>query len=590
MESKEYDDWTTLRPYQRKAVNNTKEAWLKGHNNNLTVMPTGTGKGVLAGQIIAEEVAQGKRILFVAHRGELLAQEQKVLQDHWPEVVEKSGIIQGGKDVWDKQVTFASVQSLMRSDARRLKKAMSAGPYSLLIIDEAHHSVSPTYIDLIQQVSTHTVGTTCQCLRMLGLTATPERGDGKQLGDIWALTGHYTYEEAIHNGHIVPPFFEVAEVPGLREKLGEVKLTTGEGGYSDYESASLAEVVLRTAIVTHTAKLIKEKASTRKGIVYTTSVLQAASTAEAINSHGIPAALLTGRTPEKEREQILADLREGKKLRFVVNCGVLTEGYDDTSIDCIVLARPTRSKTLFLQTIGRGLRKHPDKTDCLVLDLVAASQEHQLMSAGVVLRTVFGSAPNEEGQDPKPRTPFDSWDKTRNRTLFNWINVKEVLRRETLWPGQTDAPDYDVWCLPVGRQGTVAVLGLGGDPSGAEWLAVYIPKSRDEPFQYPVHRLVTLSTALGYSEDVVRRAEKIYAVDGPGVSDLAYSKRGWRGNPTSPASAALAMRYGVPLGKNQGETTDRLTAFFAARNLYPWWLRMKGEQDIPDWDRAPLVW
>lgn len=363
------------RPYQLVARERVEAAWAEG-GNPLLVMATGTGKTV-TGLLVAEQIRG--RVVWLAHRQELLDQPLGAL---WYGQRE-AGIVQAGRDAADARIVFASVQTLDSDE--RLQGVLAHGYPELLVVDEAHHSVSPSHrrvIDALRGPGT----------RLLGLTATADREDDRDLGELWTVAYSLGIVEAIDGGYLLPPYAAVVRCPGL--DLSKVS------GRRDYDDAELGEALLAAHIVEHTVAVMdqahvaarlpqrdEQRSLTARGrscLVVTATVEQARLTAEALTAAGWRARAVSGDTPRDERARLLKAFQRGD-IDVLCNAAVLTEGTDLPRCDCVVLARPTRSWSLFCQILGRGLRLWEGQRECLVLDLAGATEDHSLVSAPALI-------------------------------------------------------------------------------------------------------------------------------------------------------------------------------------------------------------
>lgn len=344
---------TELREYQIDVLNRIDAAVATGTRRIILVAPTGSGKTVMAADLINRNLEAGRRILFMAHRRELISQAAKKLFD----VGVDSGIIQAGFPMRvGEPVQVASVQTLW---ARAMRgSAIELPPANVVIVDEAHRAMARTYRKIIDEFPAAII---------IGLTATPCRGDGRGLGSIFeAIIECPSTDELIKGGYLVPTKVYAPSTPNLKG----VKIVAG-----DYVENQLSERVdkpqLVGDIVTHWLKL----ANGRKTIVFAVDVAHSVHIRDEFLKADVKAAHIDGNTPAEERDQILKDFRDDN-LEVVTNCQILTEGYDEPSVSCIVLARPTKHMGLYRQMIGRVLRPYAEKTHALVLDHAGATFQH----------------------------------------------------------------------------------------------------------------------------------------------------------------------------------------------------------------------
>ena len=354
-----------LRPRQTLLVERSLAA-LGLHGNTLAVAPTGSGKTVMlsavAGRLLADPDAKA---CILAHRTELTGQNRKKFSRVNPGL--STSVFDAKQKSWEGQATFAMVQTLSREAHLQQMPTLD-----LLVIDEAHHASSPTYRDVIDKVLARNPKA-----GIFGLTATPNRGDGKGLREVFTnVADQITLGEMIASGHLVPPRTFVIDV-GVQEALKNVRRTATD--FDMDEVASILDKRLITeAVITHW----KEKAATRKTIIFCSTIAHAQNVCEAFVAAGVHAVLIHGELPDGDHRARLAEYQSGD-AQVVVNVAVLTEGYDYPPTSCVVLLRPSSYKSTFIQMVGRGLRTidpeiYPGviKTDCIVLDFGTASLMH----------------------------------------------------------------------------------------------------------------------------------------------------------------------------------------------------------------------
>ena len=349
---------TKLRPYQTEAIERTTSAF-KTYNRVLLVMATGTGKTVVFVRI-GQLMRPYGRILVVAHREELLIQAAKKFAAI---TGMKTGIEQGSKRVNRRvlpDVVCASVQSI----ANRLDD-FDREAFSLIINDEAHHSVAHTY----QAVHAH-----FETARVLGVTATPDRMDGRTLGTLYEHCAFsYDLPTAVREGWLVPLHGLQIHIDGLN--FEQVRTTAGDLNERDLDKILNVESILHAM-----AKAIVEHASERKTIIFCVTVGHAEHLAAVLNEYRPGRAVsIDGSMGKRKRAEILSGYASGE-TQYLCNCALLTEGIDIPDISCIVMARPTLSRGLYSQALGRGTRQAAGKEDSLVLDFAGNSGRHQLIA------------------------------------------------------------------------------------------------------------------------------------------------------------------------------------------------------------------
>ena len=346
-------DAPQLRPYQVAAVDRIEA---DPHRRSLMVAPTGSGKTVIAVELIRRARARGERILFVDHRREITAQTCRKL---WDFRIDHGTVQSGFPPRPGEPVQVASIQTV---HARAIRGSTSYLPAAdLIVIDEAHHARAATYQRLIAAYPS---------ARILGLTATPCRGDGRGLGNIFeSLIEVATVGGLIAAGWLVP----TQVYAPIRPDLTGVAVRRG-----DYAENQLAARVNTDRLVGDIVEYWFKLAERRKTVIFATGVAHSVHLRDEFRRAGVLAEHVDGSTPTEERDTMLERLAGGD-IEIVTNCQVLTEGWDCPEVSCIVLARPTKSLELFRQMVGRVLRPAPGKTNALVLDHAGAVFEHGLV-------------------------------------------------------------------------------------------------------------------------------------------------------------------------------------------------------------------
>lgn len=342
-----------LRPYQQEARAAVEGQWDEGVRRTLLVLPTGCGKTIVFAKIAEDCVKAGQRVLILAHRGELLDQAADKIKKSTGLgcAVEKAE--QTSLDSW-YQVTVGSVQTLMRE--KRLSQ-FDPGHFGTIIIDEAHHCISDSYQRVLQYFEDSNV---------LGVTATPDRGDMRNLGNYFeSLAYEYTLPKAIREGYLSP--IKALTVP-LKLDLSGVGVNAG-----DFKAGDLGG-----ALAPYLHQIAEEMVKycwDRKTVVFLPMVKTSQKFRDILCEKGFRAAEVNGES--QDRAQVLADFDSGK-YNVLCNSMLLTEGWDCPSVDCVVVLRPTKVRSLYSQMVGRGTRLYPGKDHLLLLDFLWHTERHEL--------------------------------------------------------------------------------------------------------------------------------------------------------------------------------------------------------------------
>jgi len=353
-----------LRDYQTAAIQSIYDWFGAGKDAPLIVTPTGSGKSVILAEFIRRAVTEYRdtTILVTTHVKELVEQDARAIKTIWPHA--SVGIYSAGLGKRQlKNITVASIQSIYR-------RKEFYGRFDLIIIDEAHlipHKSSGMYRTLLD----HSMKAN-PLTKLIGLTATPYRLDTGMLhqGE-GALFDGISYEanvkDLIEQGYLCPLHCQ----HGDQVDLSKVSKVGGE-----YNLGQLSEVMCALKLIEHHADIMVKRCADRNAwLIFCVTVEHASQMTAALLRRGIPASYVSGDMPNAERDQVILDFKQGR-TRALVNCQVLTTGFDHPVIDAVVMLRPTLSPGLYVQMIGRGLRMHESKTDCLVLDCGGNVKRH----------------------------------------------------------------------------------------------------------------------------------------------------------------------------------------------------------------------
>ena len=342
-----------LRPYQREAVNAIEDEWGKGVKRTLLVLPTGTGKTICFAKVTEDRVRMGDRVLILAHRGELLDQARD-------KIAKSTGlgcsVEKAEESCLDSfyRITVGSVQTLMRQS--RLDR-FKPDHFGTIIIDEAHHALSPSYRNVIDYFDG---------AKVLGVTATPDRGDMKNLGEVFdSLAYEYRITQAIKQGYLCK--IKALTIP-LKLDISKVGISAG-----DYKVGEIGTAL--DPYLDQIADQMAEHCMNRKTVVFLPLIATSQKFRDILEKRGFRAAEVNG--DSEDRAEILADFEAGK-YNVLCNSMLLTEGWDCPSVDCIVVLRPTKVRGLYCQMVGRGTRLSPGKDHLLLLDFLWMTEKHEL--------------------------------------------------------------------------------------------------------------------------------------------------------------------------------------------------------------------
>lgn len=342
-----------LRPYQNEARAAIQESWAQGIAKTLLVLPTGCGKTIVFSKLIEDRIRLGERGLVLAHRGELLEQAADKLRQATGLrcAVEKAEQSCLGRF---ERVVVGSVQTLMRP--KRLA-AFRKDFFDFIVVDEAHHCLSDGY----QRVLSH-----FHEARVLGVTATPDRGDKKNLGQYFeTLSYEYTLPKAIQEGYLSP--IKAQTIP-LNLDLRGVGIQNGD--FKTTELGSALDLYLEQ-IAAEMASVCRD----RRTVVFLPLVQTSQKFRDILNRHGFRAAEVNGES--SDRAAVLQAFERGR-YDVLCNSMLLTEGWDCPAVDCVVVLRPTKMRALYCQMVGRGTRLHPGKDHLLLLDFLWHTERHEL--------------------------------------------------------------------------------------------------------------------------------------------------------------------------------------------------------------------
>lgn len=342
-----------LRPYQEQAKAAIFSEWHKGNRKTLLVLPTGTGKTIVFAKVAEECVRSGERVLIMAHRAELLEQAADKIKKSTGLVCSVEKAEQSSLGSWFR-IVVGSVQSLTRE--KRLQQ-FGKDHFDTIIIDEAHHAISDSYQNVLQYFDE---------AKSLGVTATPDRGDMKNLGQYFnSLAYEYTLPKAIREGFLCK--IKAQTIP-IKLDLTGVGMQSGDFKASD----------VSTALDPYLHQIAREMVNYCKGrktVVFLPLIKTSQKFRDILIEAGFRAAEVNGQS--ENRAEILRDFEDGK-YDVLCNSMLLTEGWDCPCVDCIIILRPTKIRSLYAQMVGRGTRLFPGKEELLILDFLWHTERHDL--------------------------------------------------------------------------------------------------------------------------------------------------------------------------------------------------------------------
>jgi superfamily II DNA or RNA helicase len=520
-----------LRPYQREAISAIRDAYQqRGINRPLIVLPTGAGKTVVFSHLARLRAAAG-RVLIIAHREELLTQAAEKIMHIAPDLT--IGIVKAERD--DHQyadVILASIQTI----ARPRRVAPLIGTIGTIIVDEAHHAAAKTYRDALTALRAFEPDGPLT----VGVTATAGRGDGVGLGSVW--------QEIVYQRGIIHMIAEgyLVDVRGL-EVVTDLNYQNVKSSHGDFTDSSLGLEMENSGAIDAAAAAYEKYAKDRRGVAFTPTIANAEELAKNLTARGIRAEHVSGKTETHERRNILRRLKTGE-TQVVANCAVLTEGFDETSLSCVLIARPTKSRPLFVQMAGRGLRLHPGKEDALILNLFAPPD------AG--LATIADLAGLDPEKAPKVKDGESLVEavlrEEAQREVFGSRRVASVLTAKQLnlfaRSGLRWIPASTGFVLPCGQTSLLLV------PTGEDrWKVVQDSRGQTKL----ISQDLTLDWAQGVGEE--------YARANGGA--IARADAGWRGKAVTPQQQQILTKLRIRVPATRGEASDAISAAYAGKAM-----------------------
>lgn len=536
-----------LRPYQEEAVTALEVSELQ---RPAVVLPTGTGKTVIFSHLARRHLGtHGTRVMILVHRDELADQALSKLHAVAPHL--RLGKVKASDNETGADVMVCSVQTLARKS--RLDQLLAAermlGKVGLVIVDECHHAAADSYLTVLRELGCF--GDDSRT-RAMGFTATLARGDGVGLGSVWEdVVYSRTVLRMIAEGYLVDVRGQSVSVEDL--DLSKVRRTGG-----DFAAGPLGRAFLDAGGHHVVAAALQKYASQRRSLVFCPDVFSSLATAQMIQAAGIPCAVVHGKTPREERLLTYKQFREGE-LRAIVNCMVLTEGFDAPWADCAVIARPTQSAPLYVQMVGRVLRPHPGKDDALVIDITGSGGRLSTLvdlDPGVVVAAEPGESLAETYQRQEERA--DSAPPAGSLAF--------ALKHRDL---DLFAASSQLWLRTYGGALFVPTPGKGYIvlwPEGETWSVVHVPDQNRRWRR--LHSGLPLGTAQAWAE-----TESDALVPWGTREDAP-----WRRRTATVRQASRARGYGltVPDRPSRGEIADMVNVHEASLLIDRFLVKVQG--------------
>lgn len=527
------------RPYQNECIRACLDAASGGKRRFAVVLPTGSGKTVIFSHLSRHWNDYGfpGRVLILVHRDELVRQTVDKLRQIAPHL--NTGIVQAEQDEHkDAHVIVASVQTVRK--LYRLDNITESGRIGLVIVDEAHHAAAESYVTVLNALGCFNPDADTVAI---GFTATLSRSDMKALGDIWESV---EFQRDILD--MIPKY--LTDVSGKMVTVDGFSLSQVAMRGGDFQVGSLSDALLSADAPDFIANAYMEHAADRKGIVFTPSVATAEAFTEALCRRGLEARMVWGGMDKEARRDVLRDAHNGD-VQVLVNCMVLTEGFDWPAAEVAVIARPTTSSALYVQMVGRILRKYPGKEKALVLDIVGATQEHrlatladltsnriQIMQEGESLTEAV--ARERKAGNPALRDYIVTY---QDVDLFQRSGAVWLQTYEGIWFVSTREDVYFIWPGTEPDLYHVGVKPLRG--KGGGWR----------------HRDVDLETAMEWAEQEATAADPM----------TARRRASWRIGRKPPSQGQLdyaaRLRLDIPENVTKRELSDMIDVRVVSRML-----------------------
>lgn len=524
------------RPYQAEAIEAVFNDW-QTYKSVMVVAATGAGKTQVMLGITDRLINEwpNARVCILAHRAELISQPKERVKDFFPHLVKKVGVVMGQAHKDDhRQIIIATVQTLGNKNGRRIKELLRYGQIDLLIIDEAHHTLPKgVYGNVINALRERNPN-----LRLLGVTATPERADKKDMTATFEKeSANVGVRQLIEAGWLCNPTIIGVTTP---IDLSGVPVV-GSGATRDYNTQKLVpavetEDVFKIVIDTHL-----DKCNPRPTIMFLPSVDGSYLLAELLRAKGVKAIGLDGTTPAAERAEIIEGFKTGV-YTCIVNCAVLVEGFDAPMTECVHIVRPTKSDSFYLQIIGRALRQHPGKGGAYIYDYLPKDYrnlDQRLKKLGLRPPDKAVGAGTGGGQRDTKKKP-------KAKGEIQYTRLDYFTQGKVAWAQSKSG--WNITSLGKGMDSIDRSMAI--NPEGTELWVVW--RRPEEDMQARLHLTGEFDTLMLKSEEFIAKH---------GQNNLVNRKADWRKRPPSEKSLRLGQNIRVwKEGMNAGELSDAITA------------------------------
>ena len=529
-----------LRPYQEKAIDAICTAYDQGWRQQILSMATGSGKTVVFSALYERLKSRlNGKMLILAHTEELIDQSIATMKSVNPSLRIDKEMADHKATPSEADVVVASVASLGRLNTPRLSK-YDVSQWSTVIVDEAHHTPANSYMNILDAFRVLEDGTK---KLLLGVTATPQRSDGKALGDIYKkMVYSYSLRQAIEDGFLV-------KVRGYRvttnSDISNVSMTAG-----DLNTGQLVEAIDNPDRNKRVVSAWIQWGEGRQTVVYAASIEHAQSLSAAFNDAGVPSAAIWG--SDSDRATKLTAHRTCD-LRVLVNCALLNEGWDSPSVSCIVHASPTASSVRFTQRCGRATRLFEGKVDCIILDVVDICVIHSLCTLPMLMgmpaaldlqgQSITDAVQLiEEMQDEHSNVDFSKLKDIEKIKQF----IEEVNLFEIRFPKEVEESSELRWCRAVDGGYTMKILRPKTDTTGTKPGRVRIYENVIG--QWEIRGEIKERQFLGLRnsvEEAFACADQQIRERSPESMVLLNRKAGWTNKPaTKPQKILLSRLYG----------------------------------------------